>query len=162
MKKAIWIAGLSSLMVLSGCTGIPEVNPYQYRYSGEETERMCLYVDRGTSPAISLEVRQSLQAKGFVVRNVTANEALDCERCVFFRTHATGWKGSQIKEAHMEFVHEVDGQKVTESVKVNALDPVGLSTGPASEDDEEGSYLIRSLVERLFPDPVPWGIEGTN
>lgn len=150
MRFKLLTVSLISAALLAGCQSAPQKSPYEYRFAKEGDQTLCLQTEPAGEVSLALMVRTALEEKGYQVRNVTDFSDSDCRRCVKFTVQTDGWSDSRIKSASLEYVRDAAGirHKVTAD---------GFSTdrvlGTPSDDQ---SMIIWSLVDRLFPDPMPW------
>ncbi len=132
------------------------MNPYQYQFSPSEKSEVCLKVDTDSSVAMSYEVRRAIEEHGLKVREVNNEEdAKDCESCVRFNFEFGGWSKSVLKKASLELTRNVDSRRNTVRVASNLENAEKV----LYEDASETAKTIHSLVDQLFPQPIPWVAE---
>ncbi len=149
MRMRLLFAAAAAAVMLAGCQ-TPQQSPYEYRFARTSGEELCLQTEPAGEVGLALQVRMALEQKGFSVRNVTDFGDADCRRCVLFTAHMDDPSSHHIKTATLEYVRG-PGER-THSVSTREVDEVHVFGSPA--DDQR--ILIWSLVDRLFPDPMPW------
>ena len=137
--------------LISGCQTMDGRSPYQYRFDDPADKSICLFVRDDKLESLGLEVRRALEDKGFRVRDVGVRQLSDCTQCVRFSAKMGGWAGAQLERAHMEYTRRSEGirHKVSATETCRHVKSLGVPV-------EDHLPMIRSLVDRLFPDPVPW------
>ncbi len=132
------------------------MNPYQYQFSSPEDSEICLKVDPESSVAMSYEVRRAIEEHGLKVREVNdEEEAKDCVSCVKFHFEFGGWTKSVLKKASLELTRNVNSRRNTVRVVSNLENAERVFY----EDADETTKTIHSLVDQLFPQPIPWVAE---
>lgn len=102
---------------------------------------------------MAYEVRKALEEKGLRVQEVNSEEeASRCQNCVRFDFEFGGWMKSNLKKATLELRHKENGQAGTVRVSSIQADQKGFMT----TNSEDIGTTIRLLVDRLFPQPIPW------
>ena len=86
--------------------------------------------------------------QGFKVREVKTFDD-SCTRCLKFDFSVGGWN-DRIVEGKLEYVRLVHGNRY----EAHASEKLPEATFGTPGDDE--SVLIRALLNRIFPHPVPW------
>ena len=95
-----------------------------------------------------ISVRQLLREQGFKVREVKTFDD-SCTRCLKFDFSVGGWN-DRIVEGKLEYVRLVHGNRY----EAHASEKLPEATFGTPGDDER--VLIRALLNRIFPHPVPW------
>ena len=135
MKKILVTA--AAALMLSGCQSVPH-NPYSWQYAaGRET--VCLETDAGTDVAFTIPLRQALADKGVTV---VESASAGCTKRLAFSAQTGGWSGAEIRKA----------QLVLTDIPVENTVSGGMLDTPAGD----ATTMIRTLVDRMFPDPKPW------
>lgn len=149
MKKILVTA--AAALMLSGCQSVPH-NPYSWQYAaGRET--VCLETDAGTDVAFTIPLRQALADKGVTV---VESASAGCTKRLAFSAQTGGWGGAEIRKAQLVLTDipadgamaPVTGYRVTVENTVSG----GMLDTPAGD----ATTMIRTLVDRMFPDPKPW------
>lgn len=141
---------LAAVVLLSGCQTPSQRDPYAYRFGQVDGHSICLVTEPADAQSLSLQVRAALEEKGFVVKEVTAEEARKCSPCVRFIAKLGDWTGPRIESATMQYTRVAGGTRTTVSAESTST----KAAFGAPIDDE--SVLIRTLVDRIFPNPIPW------
>lgn len=147
------LLSILAAFTLAGCQSVPPDNPFQYRFSTPGSEKVCLYVSEGTTPMVAANVRTALEEKGMVVTEVDSVEVRDCDRCVRFTSSMGGWSGASLVKAWMEFARREGDRVITQGIVTMSTAPVTTAVSVSTEDQ---MISIRSMVDRLFPEPVLW------
>lgn len=149
MKKILVTA--AAALMLSGCQSVPH-NPYSWQYAaGRET--VCLETDACTDVAFTIPLRQALADKGVTV---VESASAGCTKRLAFSAQTGGWSGAEIRKAQLVLTDipadgamaPVTGYRVTVENTVSG----GMLDTPAGD----ATTMIRTLVDRMFPDPKPW------
>ena len=144
---------VATVTYLVGCSGLPyAMNPYRYQFNSDPSKVVCLIVKDDSSVAVTYEVKKALQDKGFNVREVNQEAPEDCTDCVRFDYAFGGWTNSSLTKASLELTRKEKGKTQTIRVSSTSDVPEGLTTG----NSHEASDTMRMLVDRLFPQPIPW------
>lgn len=149
MRPSILFACVATVL-LAGCQTTGH-SPYEYRFGGVRNTELCLLTEPASAEGVSLQVQSVLEEKGFKVQAVDDFKDQDCKLCVRFTAKMGDWVGSRIQSATMEYTREGKGIRYSVTAKT------GAGTSPtfgAPIDDE--IILIRSLVDQVFPNPIPW------
>lgn len=149
MRKAL-LSALISVAVLSGCQSIGS-SPYQYRFADAQGARLCLVTEPASAEGIGMQVSRALEEKGFQVQMVNPDSEADCTSCVHFTAELGDWMGPRIQSATMSLTRKENNLKHVVTVKADVRDAISFG---APIDQE--IILIRSLVDQLFPHPIPW------
>lgn len=149
MRFTILFACVATVL-LAGCQ-TTEHSPYEYRFGGIRGSKVCLLTEPASAEGLSLQVQSVLEEKGFKVEAVDSLDKADCKLCVRFSAKMGDWVGSRIQSATMEYTRANKGLRYTVTAKSGAATSAAFG---APIDDE--IILIRSLVDQLFPDPIPW------
>lgn len=150
MRSKLFTASLISAALLAGCQSVPQKSPYEYQFEKASDQTLCLQTEPAGEVSLALMVRTALEEKGYQVRNVTDFSDPDCRLCVRFAVKKGEWSDSRIKSASLEYVRGAAGIRHKVTADDFSADRV---FGTPSEDQ---SMIIWSLVDRLFPDPMPW------
>ncbi len=148
---------ISASLFLAGCKSVPYVmDPYRYQFSLPESSEVCLKVNQESSIAMSYEVRRAIEEHGLKVREVNNEEdASDCVSCVRFHFEFGGWSKSVLQIASLELTSTVNSRRNTVRVVSNLENTKKV----LNEDPSETTKTIHSLVDQLFPRPIPWVAE---
>mgnify|MGYP006983600275 CR=1 FL=1 len=149
MRPTILLACFATVL-LAGCQTTGH-SPYEYRFDNTRNSKVCLLTEPASAEGLSLQVQSVLEEKGFKVKAVDDLDNADCKLCVRFTAKMGDWVGSRIQSATMEYTREGKGIRYSVTAKT------GVGTSPtfgAPIDDE--IILIRSLVDQVFPNPIPW------
>ena len=157
MTRSIAAAVCSGFLVtLIGCSDLTYVmNPYRYQFNPDRSPSVCLIVRDNTSVAMTYEVKKALEDKGLKVREVNKADGPECSVCVRFGCVFGGWANTTLTEATLELTRTESGKKQTIRVSSASVVPDGLAT----VNSQEATEKIRTLVDRLFPQPIPWVTE---
>ncbi len=132
------------------------MNPYQYQFSTPANAQVCLKVDNETSVAMSYEVRRAIEEHGLEVREVNNEEdASACDSCVRFHFEFGGWSKSVLKKASLELTRNANSRRNT----IRVVSNLEGAENVLYEDASETTKTIHSLVDQLFPQPIPWVAE---
>ncbi len=144
----------SGILLLNGCSHLPySMDPYRYKFDSPQSSVVCLKISSENSVAMAYEVRKALEEKGLRVQEVNSEEeASRCQNCVRFDFEFGGWMKSNLKKATLELRHKENGQAGTVRVSSIQADQKGFMT----TNSEDIGTTIRLLVDRLFPQPIPW------
>ena len=93
-------------------------------------------------------MQQVLTEEGFVVREMKAAEER-CPRSLKFDFQTGGWS-NRVVAGNLDYIRLMQGNRY-EAVAREKLPEAGFG---APDDDQK--LLVRSLVTRIFPQPVPW------
>ncbi len=147
---------IGSLATLVGCSGLPyAMNPYRYQFDSDRSPTLCLIARNDSSVAMTYEVKKALEEKGFKVREVNEMSATDCVDCVRFDCAFGGWSNASLTRASLELTQTESDKTQIVRVSSSADVPAGL----ANVNTLEAIDTIRTLVDRLFPQPIPWKAE---
>lgn len=141
---------LAAAALLSGCQTPSQKAPQGYRFGQTDGHSICLVTEPAHAQFLSLQVRAALEDKGFEVKEVSSEEARTCSPCVRFIAKLGDWTGPRIESATLQYTHVAGGTRTT----VSAESPGTRAAFGAPIDDT--SVLVRTLVDRLFPNPIPW------
>lgn len=129
------------------------MNPYQYQFSTPENAEVCLKIEKESSVAMSYEVRRAIEEHGLKVREVNnEDDASECDSCVRFNFEFGGWSKSVLKKASLELTRNVNSRRNT----VRVVSNLESAEKVLYEDASETTKTIHSLVDQLFPQPIPW------
>ncbi len=134
-------------LVLSGCHHMA-ASPYEYQFSDNALPEVCVKVSPRSNESLRLTINQTLREQGFEVREVRAFDD-DCQRCLHFSFKFAGWN-NQISEGSLTYTRVVHGNRYEARAEEKLPDAAFGTPG----DDED--VIIRSLLSRIFPQPVPW------
>lgn len=135
-------------IALAGCQQFAGQSPYEYRFDDNAAQVVCVSVTPHGNESLRLSVRQMLLEKGFKVHEVkTFDES--CTRCLKFDFTVGGWN-DRIVEGKLDYVRIVHGSLY----EAQATEKLPEATFGTPGDDEK--VLIRALLNRIFPHPVPW------
>lgn len=142
----------AAALVLAGCQSTPS-DPYRWHYAAAR-ETVCLETEEATDVALTLPLRQALQDKGVTV--VEPAEGVHCTKKLLFSAKMGGWSGAEIRRAQLVLTDmpadggmaPVTGYRVTMENTV--------TSGDLGSPAADSTTVIRTLVDRMFPDPVPW------
>lgn len=147
---------IGALASLVGCSGLPyAMNPYRYQFNSDRPSTLCLVPRNDSSVAMTYEVKKALEEKGFKVREVNEASAADCAACVRFDCAFGGWSNASLTRASLELTQTERDKTQIVRVSSSADVPAGL----ANVNTLEAIDTIRTLVDRLFPQPIPWKAE---
>lgn len=149
MRKGLLFACVATVF-LAGCQTTGH-SPYQYRFGDIRNAKVCLLTEPASAEGLSLQVQNALEEKGFKVESVDDLTNKNCQSCIRFTAKMGDWVGSRIQSATMEYTRSSKG--IRYSVSANSKSSQSAAFG-APIDDE--IILIRSLVDQLFPNPIPW------
>ena len=141
---------LAAAALLTGCQTPSKTTPAGYRFGQLDGHSICLVTEPAHAQLLSLQVRAALEDKGFVVKDVTPEEARTCSPCVRFIAKLGDWTGPRIKSATLQYTSVAGGTRTTVSAESMGMQ---AAFGAPMEDE---SVLIRTLVDRIFPNPIPW------
>ncbi len=147
-----FLYGAAAALMLAGCQSTT-TNPYSWHYAaGEET--VCLETEDATDVSLTLPLRQALQDKGVTV--VEPGAGVNCTKKLLFSARMGGWSGSEIKKAQLVLTDmRVDGGMApVTGYRVTMENTV--TSGDLGSPAADSTTVIRTLVDRMFPDPVPW------
>ena len=150
MRISLLVAAFAGACLLAGCQSTPQKNPYEYQYAKSDDQDLCLLTEPEGEVGLSLLVRNALEQKGFEVRYVTNFEDAGCRQCVKFTAQMGDLVSRRVKTATLEYVRPGCGDRHV--VTSNDADEMRIFGTPT--DDE--TIMVWSLVDRLFPDPMPW------
>lgn len=150
MHQRLLIVSLAGAFLAAGCQNMPQKSPYEYRFVRTAGQELCLQTEPAGEVSLALMVRTALEQKGFAVRNVTEFSDAGCRHCVRFTARMEDWSNHRIRSATLEYVSGHGSKPL--SVSTRDSDEVHVFGSPA--DDQ--SIIVWSLVDRLFPDPMPW------
>lgn len=148
-KITSWLWALPCAMLLAGCAGPITGSHATYQFSDPDDGAVCLMAPNRGEEMFALQVRRALQKKGLKVRDVESQEASSCERCVRFEAMYSGDNRS-IRMIRLEL--DRAGQM---PFRTEMEVPTSTDRGLFSQSDDYSSE-IRTLVNRIFPDPVRW------
>ncbi len=134
-------ASLAGLL-LAGCQSGP--NPYTYNYAEKNSMDLCVVQDPSNSATELLQLKNALKEKGFSVREVRV--ASLCHTCL--RLKAEGASKLQIDRAELSLEQD---RGIKHRVDWNRKDDARLNA-----QFVDSSAAIRDLVDRMFPEPMPW------
>ena len=150
MQKILFMT--VAALVLTGCQTTTH-NPYRWQYAGDK-QTVCLEMNEGTEVSLMIPLRQALADKGIKV--VSDDAPGVCAKRLLFSAEMGGWSGADVKKAQLVLTEvseegamaPVTGYRVTmeNTAESGALD------APASDS----ASVIRTLVDRMLPDPKPW------
>lgn len=149
MRQSLFLACAAAL-VLTGCQATGH-SPYQYRFGLTQPTEVCLVVEPASAEGLSMQVQSVLKEKGIKVASIEDRCGLDCAQCVRFTAKMGDWVGSRIQSAKMEYSERSKGLRYT----VSAENTSAMHAAFGAPIDDE-LVLIRSLVDQLFPNPIPW------
>lgn len=135
-------------IALAACQQFGGQSPYEYRFDDSAAQEVCVSVTPRGNESLRLSVRQLLREQGFKVREVKTFDD-SCTRCLKFDFSVGGWN-DRIVEGKLEYVRLVHGNRY----EAHASEKLPEATFGTPGDDE--SVLIRALLNRIFPHPVPW------
>ncbi len=151
------ILAITASLFVAGCTGVQyAMTPYKYQFSSPEVSEVCLKVDPESSVAMSYEVRRAIEEHGLKVREVNNDEdASGCVSCVRFHFEFGGWSKCVLQKASLELTSTVNSRRNT----VRVVSKLENTEKVLNEDPSETTKTIHSLVDQLFPQPIPWVAE---
>ena len=130
----------ASAVFLAACQTAP--NPYSYNYMSRSGTELCLVRNPANSEASVLQLKAALKEKGFSVKEVRA--AAFCDTCLRFKTQSS----ARLTLEKAELSLEEDG-------RVKHL-VTWSSSGKTQLDMVDMQQAIGDLVDRMFPEPMPW------
>ena len=137
-----------SALVLTGCQQLDSWSPYEYRYQDNAAREVCVSVSPHGDESLRLFVRQILREEGFEVREIKGFDP-SCSRFLEFDFEVGGWS-DRIVKGSVRYTRLVQGSRYEASAE-EELPEAAFGT---PNDDEK--VLIRTLLTRIFPHPVPW------
>lgn len=152
MQQRLLTAVLAGAFLLAGCQSAPQKSPYEYRFAKAAGQELCLQTEPAGEVSLALMIRTALEQKGFSVRNVTDFDDADCRQCVRFTARMEEWSNHRIRSATLEYFSGHSSRPLSVSTRDDE-GTVGHVFGSPADDQ---SIIIWSLVDRLFPDPMPW------
>ena len=138
----------AAALVLAGCQNMAGHSPYEYRFAENPNRKVCVSVAPYANESLRLTVLQTLKEQGFNPREVRTFDA-DCSRCLQFDFKTGGWS-DRIVEGKLSYTRLVHGNRY----EAQAVEHLPEATFGTPGDDEK--VLIRALLGRIFPHPVPW------
>lgn len=138
----------AAALVLVGCQQFNARSPYEYRFDDNATREVCVSVTPYDDESLRLSVRQMLQEQGFKAREVHWFDE-DCTRCLRFVFQVGGWN-DRIVAGSLDYTRLVHGNRY----EASASEKLPEASFGAPNDDEK--VLIRALLNRIFPQPIPW------
>ncbi len=152
MKKKVLGIGLAMLGALSlvGCASDGD----NYVFHAKTTE-VCIVDNPDVRAQVFLEIRRALMDKGYDVRRLEYGDLAGvktCHQTIYYEaTFGSSWIDSSLRHAKLELIERARHNNIftvqwdERSRRPTLFDPV-----------EEASVEIRQLVDRLFPEDIPW------
>lgn len=140
--KTSSLAALLLSTVLAGCSAVPQENPYAYRFSDPVGKTLCLHAETVSDDAVVLSLRKELKEKGFEV--VETHSGCGEELTLQVIPLAGG---------ELRFVLTLMRTESRPSVSAEQIIPRADSTEVSAVN-----MAVDRLVDRLFPDPMPWNV----
>lgn len=142
-------APVALAFLVSGCQQLDGGwSPYEYRYADNAVREVCVSVTPADNQSLWLTVQQVLTEEGFVVREMKAAEER-CPRSLKFDFQTGGWS-NRVVAGNLDYIRLMQGNRY-EAVAREKLPEAGFGV-----PDDDQKLLVRSLVTRIFPQPVPW------
>lgn len=135
-------------VALCGCQHVAGQSPYEYRFDESAVRSVCVSVTPHDNESLRLSVSQILKEQGFDVRDVRWFDE-SCTRCLKFDFQVGGWN-DRIVQGSLDYTRFVHGQRY----EAKASEKLPEATFGTPNDDDK--VLIRALLSRIFPQPVPW------
>lgn len=142
------IAPVAAALSLVGCAQSDLRSPYEYRFEDSAARDVCVSVTPQENESLRLSVHRILTEEGFKVREVKGADE-SCTHFLRFDFQFGGWS-DRIVEGNLDYTRLVHG-RLYEAAAREKLPEAAFG---APNDDEK--VLIRSLLARIFPNPVPW------
>lgn len=135
-------------LALVGCQQLDGWSPYEYRFEDSAAHEVCVSVSPQDNESLRLSVNQILKEEGFVVREVRGFDS-NCSRCLKFDFKVGGWS-DRVVQGSLDYTRLVHGSRYDAS----AMEKLPEAAFGTPNDDDK--VLIRALLTRIFPHPVPW------
>lgn len=120
-----------------------------YRFSDPNEEPVCLEAPSRGEEMLALQVRRALQKKNLRIRDVDTADLGSCTRTIRYEAmYSANTRSLRLIRLELDRT----GQ---EPFRVETELPSESNRGVFSQNEDYFDE-VRSLVDRLFPDPVRW------